>query len=127
MKGDLAKKRGKGGYGMKKVLVVDDSTTIRKLFQIIFKKRSEEIDFAEDGERGISKIKEFSPDIIFLDANMPGKSGWEVLEYVKKKYPNIYVILMTAEEEVKSSTSPDKILRKPFQMGDVRTILDTLL
>ncbi len=112
---------------MKKILIADDSPTIRKLFQFVFRKREEEVEFAENGKECIEKLEEFSPDILFLDANMPEKSGWEVLEYVKEKYPNIYVILMTAEEDKKAPVSPDALLQKPFQIGDIVKTLNSIV
>ncbi len=112
---------------MKKVLVADDSSTIRKLFQLVLRKVECEAEFSEDGEGAIRKIKDFQPDILFLDANMPGKSGWDVLKYVKENFPGIFVILMTAEEELPEDIGFDKILKKPFQMTDILSILEKLI
>ncbi len=108
---------------MKKILVADDSGTIRKLFEVVFRKMGKEVDFAEDGESCLVKLKEINPDVLFLDANMPGKTGWEILDYVKKEHPNIYVVLMTADEDIQSFYKPDMFLEKPFNIND---IIDTI-
>ncbi len=111
---------------MKKILVADDSGTIRRLFQIVFRKMGKEVDFAEDGESCLIKIKEIEPDILFLDANMPGKSGWEILDYVKKEYPDMYVILMTADEKGDSPQRPNMFLKKPFSIDDVIDVIKSI-
>ncbi len=111
---------------MRKILVADDSGTIRKLFQIIFRKIGKEVYFAEDGESCLVKIGEINPDILFLDANMPGKSGWEILSYVKREYPNMYVILMTADEKSDNPQRPDMFLKKPFNINDIINVIKSI-
>lgn len=111
---------------MKKILIVDDSPTIHKIFMMVLRKFNYEFDFAKDGKEGLEKIEKNPPDILFLDANMPEVNGWEVLSKVKKDYHNIYVIFMTAEEDITTPYAPDKILQKPFQMNDILRILGEL-
>ncbi len=112
---------------MKKILVADDSGTIRKLFQMVLKKFECEYEFALDGEDALEKLKSFHPDILFLDANMPEKTGWEVLEEVKKTFPDIYVILMTADDDNQSNVEPDAQMKKPFSIQDLSGILNRIL
>ena len=112
---------------MKKVLVADDSGTIRKLFQMVLRKFDCEYELASDGEDALEKLKSFHPDILFLDANMPGKTGWEVLEEVKKTFPDIYVILMTADDEDYNSIEPDSRMKKPFSIQDLSGFLNRIL
>ena len=110
----------------KKILVIDDSSTIRRFFEIVLKKTEYEFDFAENGVKGIDKIKNFLPDVIFLDANMPELDGWEVLKYIRNNNPQIYVVMMTADEEIPDTVKLNSILKKPFQMSDLNNIISQL-
>ncbi len=71
----------------KKVLVVDDESTVRGLLKIVLTKAGFEIDFAEDGIQAIEKIRSFNPDVVILDTNMPNKNGIEVCAETKAANP----------------------------------------
>ncbi len=111
----------------KKVFVADDSSTIRKLFQMVLKKFNCEYKIASDGEDALKKLESFRPDIFFLDANMPGKTGWEILEEIKKTFPDSYTILMTADDDEQSDINPDLLIKKPFSIQDLTMILSRIL
>lgn len=68
---------------MAKVLVVDDSSTERKILVSYLEEIGVSIATAESGEEGITKIAEFKPDLIILDVVLPGKSGFEVCREIK--------------------------------------------
>lgn len=64
---------------MKKILVVDDSATSRLLFKLHFPKDyPATIDEANSYDSALVRAREFQPDIIFLDYNMPGRNGIDV-------------------------------------------------
>jgi CheY-like chemotaxis protein len=71
----------------KKILVVDDENTVRSLLKIVLSKAGFELDFAEDGQEAIDKIKSFDPDVVILDTNMPNKNGIEVCTEAKAANP----------------------------------------
>lgn len=58
-----------------KVLIVDDSALMRKLFTQLFEKEGFIVQVARNGEEALTKAVEFEPDCITLDINMPG-NGW---------------------------------------------------
>lgn len=81
-----------------KTIVIDDERLAREELKSMLSEFNEieVIDEARNGEEGIEKIKEFQPDLIFLDVSMPGMTGFEML----KKLEEIpHVIFVTAYDE----------------------------
>lgn len=86
-----------------KFLVVDDEKDVEMLFRQKFRKEIRngmlELDFAFSGDEAIEILKSNDPPevvYIFSDINMPGMSGLELLEKVKKEFPNIKVSMISA-------------------------------
>lgn len=78
----------------KKVIVVDDVEFIRdSLKKILSENGCEVIGEAAEGKELLNMLKNNKADIVILDINMPGMNGMDALEYVKKDYPNIKVIM----------------------------------
>jgi CheY-like chemotaxis protein len=67
-----------------RVLIIDDDKFIRVVYKSGFVHEGIEVDLAQDGEEGIEKARESSPDIILLDIILPNKDGFEFLEEAKK-------------------------------------------
>ena len=67
-----------------KVLVVDDSALMRKLFTQVFTARGYQVDSARDGEEALTKSAAFKPDVITLDINMPVMDGLTCLSLLRK-------------------------------------------
>ena len=63
--------------GPKKVLVIDDSNTIRRSAEIFLKQGGYEVVLAEDGFDALSKVNDHSPDVIFGDIVMPRLDGYQ--------------------------------------------------
>ncbi len=85
-----------------KILVVDDSGTMRMMFkQILNKAGFENIVMAIDGNDGIKKVKEENPDLILSDWNMPNKDGLQFLKWLRNhdEYKGIPFIMATAQSD----------------------------
>ncbi|WP_213804441.1 response regulator [Granulicella sp. dw_53] len=76
----------------RKLLIVDDEPATRKLLSQIFTELGHNVRCAEDGFSALEMIREFTPDIILSDLNMPGMSGFELLSVIRRRLPAIYVI-----------------------------------
>ncbi|MBW2609755.1 MAG: response regulator [Deltaproteobacteria bacterium] len=85
-----------------KVLMVDDEVQFRTTTKKLLKKRGFEIVLAENGEEAIEKLKE-GPDVVILDIKMPGMDGHQVLEEIKKRFPELPVIMLTGHGAMPSA------------------------
>src|SRR6476646_8129563 len=75
-----------------RVLVVDDDESVREVFALLLRKEGYEVTAAENGFDGLLKLKQFIPDVIISDLNMPKMSGFEFLSVVRRRFPKISVI-----------------------------------
>ncbi len=67
----------------RKILVVDDSATVRKLISSKLEKSGHEVQCAIDGIEALEKINEVVPDLILLDINMPRMDGYQVCKLIR--------------------------------------------
>lgn len=104
----------------KKIIVVDDDKNTRLLIEnILTKTRLYEVTQAGNGEACLRKLNERGVDLILLDLQMPGIDGIETLKRIKKQYPYIPVIIMTAHGTIEKAVHSMKLgsydfLTKPF-------------
>lgn len=82
----------------KKIMIVDDSRTIRQQVSFTLTKGGYEVIEAGDGLEGIAKLKE-NPDtaLIVSDVNMPNMNGLEMVETLKKEGCTVPIIMLTTE------------------------------
>jgi len=103
-----------------KALLVDDEvefvTTLAERLQI----RGIQAQTATDGQEALSMIDAEKPQVVVLDIMMPGISGLEVLDYIKKNYPNIEVILLTGRGSTKEGIEGMRLGAFDFLMKPVR-------
>jgi len=78
-----------------KVLIVDDEKDFANTLAQRLKMRNLKVSTAYDGEEALTRLKEDEPDVVVLDLRMPGMHGMEVLQEMRKGYPDIQVIVLT--------------------------------
>jgi two-component system NtrC family sensor kinase len=83
-----------------KIVLIDDEEDIREVMTIALQDAGYIVESAADGETGLQLCKAISPQIVISDIRMPGIDGLQVLEAIKKKYPDIEVIVATAFGEI---------------------------
>ena len=110
------------------ILVIDDEESMRDSCSQTLTKGGFRAETAEDGSIGLEKVKETKPDLILIDLKMPGISGMEVLEKVKKIDPNIISVVITGYATVESAVEAMKrgaydFLPKPFTPEELRIII----
>ncbi|MBV7433484.1 response regulator [Cardiobacteriaceae bacterium TAE3-ERU3] len=110
----------------KKVLVVDDSTTIRRTAESMLGKEGYVVETASDGFQALAKIVEFKPDIIFLDIMMPRLDGYQVCSIVKSnpEYKHIPVLLLTSKDSIFDQAKgriagSEYFMTKPFSRDEL--------
>jgi DNA-binding response OmpR family regulator len=115
-----------------KVLLVDDEkeyiTTLGERMQM----RGLDPEFAFSGEQAL-KILEYSlPDVIVLDLKMPGIDGLEVLRRVKKRWPQVQVIILTGHGSERDESAARRLgafdhLQKPVDINDLVRVMELAL
>lgn len=83
-----------------KVLVIDDSNTIRRSAEIFLKQGGCEVFLAEDGFDALSKINDYKPNLIFCDILMPKLDGYQTCTIIKRnpKFTDTPVIMLSSKD-----------------------------
>ncbi|HZJ57708.1 MAG TPA: response regulator transcription factor [Clostridia bacterium] len=82
----------------RKVLIVDDESSIRSFIRVGFERSNFIIIEAETGEDGIELAREHMPDIVILDIMLPGMDGFEVCIALRSEFPDMGIIMLTARD-----------------------------
>lgn len=83
-----------------KIVIIDDEEDIREVIKIALEDKGYTVATAQDGEAGILQCEKMSPQIVITDIRMPKMNGIQVLDSLKKKDPDIEVIVVTAFGEM---------------------------
>lgn len=111
-------------------LVVDDDVLTRKLMTRIIERLGHKVSTAEDGEAALQAIRERDKtfDVVFLDNQMPRKSGVEVVQELREMGSDLFVVGCTGnalreDQDEYLAAGADEILAKPVHQGDVVEML----
>ena len=85
-----------------KVLVIDDSNTIRRSAEIFLKPGGHEVLLAEDGFDALSKVNDYLPDLIFCDILMPRLDGYQTCAIIKRnaRFSGVPVVMLSSKDGV---------------------------
>lgn len=85
-----------------KILVVDDSNTIRRSAEIFLKTGKYEVVLAEDGFDALAKVSDYHPDLIFCDILMPRLDGYQTCAIIKRnaRFANVPVVMLSSKDGV---------------------------
>ena len=104
-----------------KVLVVDDSNTIRRSAEIFLKQGGHEVLLADDGFDALAKINDYQPDLVFCDILMPRLDGYQTCAIIKRnvRFANIPVVMLSSKDGVFDKArgrmvGSQEYLTKPF-------------
>lgn len=119
----------------KSILIVDDDRDILTAIEAAFKAVGADVITAMDGNSATDLAQEKSPDLMILDAMLPQRSGFLVLEKLKAKKPRgskPYVIMITANTGKRhhawaESLGADDYINKPFRMEKLMQSAESLL
>ncbi|MBE5880543.1 MAG: response regulator [Lachnospiraceae bacterium] len=118
---------------MSKVLIVDDSRTSRKILKGILEGAGHEVvGEAVDGQDGVEKYKELSPEVVTLDITMPVLDGLGSLAEIKKADPNARVIMVTAAGQQTKMVEAIKLgaaefITKPFEPDLILAMIEKVM
>ncbi len=119
---------------MKKILVIDDSKTIRLMMEAGLTKEGYEVITAIDGEDGLIKAFTENPNLIVLDVMMPKLNGFQVCRKIKRDERTLHipVLILTAQDQKEEilegfNAGADEYLCKPFKFDELLRQVKTLL
>ena len=107
--------------GARKILVVDDDPDVRMATRDFLTSKGHEVTLAADGVQALELLATVNPDVVLLDVAMPEMDGMETLRRIVAGYPNLPVIMVTANADIEITS---KVLRlgaadyvpKPFDL-----------
>ncbi len=111
-----------------KVMVIDDSNTIRRSAEIFLNQAGCEVILAQDGFDALSKITDHDPDVVFVDIMMPRLDGYQTCSLIKRnaKYRTTPVIMLSSKDGLFDRArgrmvGSDEYLTKPFTKDTLLT------
>jgi CheY-like chemotaxis protein len=113
---------------MKKILVVDDDPDILQLLKAVLEAYRFTVELASNGQEAIQRVRAAAPDGIFLDLRMPVMDGFEALDILRREYPDVPIIVITASHtgdivQRTRARGAHGCLLKPFDPRELRAIL----
>ena len=116
---------------MRKILVVDDDLGARESLKAIFSTKFT-VRLAVDAEQALARLDKDNFDLVLLDVIMPGKSGVELLGDIKKMYPELPIIMVSASTGVHSVVEAIKqgavdYITKPYDVDEIRFTVDRVM
>ncbi len=104
-----------------KVMVIDDSNTIRRSAEIFLSQAGCEVILAQDGFEALAKIADHQPDVVFVDIMMPRLDGYQTCSLIKRnaRYRSTPVIMLSSKDGLFDRArgrmvGSDEYLTKPF-------------
>jgi two-component system response regulator MprA len=115
-----------------KVLVVDDDRALRDALRRTLSLAGYDVELAENGQHGLSRVAAASPDAVVLDVGMPGIDGLEVCRTLREAGNRVPILMLTARDAVADridglDAGADDYLVKPFDVGELQARLRALL
>lgn len=116
---------------MTKILLVEDEVSIRKFIKINLEREGFEVLEAGSGEEGLEIAEREKPAIVLLDIMLPGMDGFEVCDKLRKSFPHLGIIMLTAKAEdydkiMGLQSGTDDYLTKPFNPTELTLRIKSL-
>jgi type II secretory ATPase GspE/PulE/Tfp pilus assembly ATPase PilB-like protein len=125
---------GPHGLPARKVLLVDDEDSLRRVLKDLLEREGYEVSEARDGVQALDQVDRVGPDIIVLDLNMPGLDGYGVLSHLRSRpaTADIPVLVLTAKSDEDNEVrvfelGADDFLTKPFRARALSARLEAVL
>ena len=115
-----------------RILLVDDEKNIRLTVSRALGPLEMPVETASNGEEALQKLEEEGFSLLLLDLKMPGMDGMDVLERVRRRWPSLLVVILTAHGNIDIAVEAMKIgaadfIQKPFGPGEIRDLATRVL
>lgn len=109
---------------MNRILVAEDDATIREGIQTFLTENNYIVDAVEDGAAALDVVRRRLPDLVILDLGLPKITGESVCQEIKKQFPDLPVIILTAKNQTADVVSgfklgADDYIGKPFELEEL--------
>jgi CheY-like chemotaxis protein len=115
---------------MTRILLADDSPHAQRMGERILREEGYEVVTVTDGQTAMMRLADVDPDVVFADASLPRKSGYDICREIKSRPRHSHVrVVLTAgllesfDEAQASAVKCDAVLKKPFEAS---VMLDTV-
>ena len=113
----------------RKVLLIDDDASLRRVTEYSLQSAGFHVISAADGKQGLAAFQEDHPEVVITDIQMPGMSGYEVLQQIMTQRPETLVIVVTAYSSVEKAVDAMKqgaydYLSKPFSRDELVLVVN---
>ncbi len=107
-----------------KLLIIEDEASLQELMTLTLKKEGYIVENAMDYADAMDKLGGYSYDCVLLDINLPGGSGLDILEHIKKSCSQLNVIIISARDSIDDKVrglelGADDYLAKPFHLAEL--------
>ncbi len=111
-----------------KVLLVDDEIDFTKVLSQRLEARGLDVEIAENGIQALDKIGQVNYDIILLDLQMPEMDGMETLKRLREERPELQVVLLTGQGDLKSGVEAMKLGASDFleKPADIKELMEKI-
>ena len=94
---------------MKSILIIDDEREICESIKMILEYEDYHVEYTIDSNIGLEKLENFSYDTLLLDIQMPGKNGFEILNWLKEHNIDITVVMISAFSSLENAVKAAKL------------------
>ena len=113
----------------KSVLIIDDDDSLRRVMEYTLDEAGFKVITASNGTEGLKRFVEEQPPVVLTDIQMPGMSGYEVLQSIRSSNPEVRVIIVTAFGTVEQAVDAMKdgafdYLTKPFGRDELSMVVN---
>ncbi|HVW87588.1 MAG TPA: response regulator, partial [Bryobacteraceae bacterium] len=114
------------------ILVVDDEDHLRRVVQVQLQQQGHEVDTAPNGAQALEMLQKSAYHLVLADMRMPGMSGLELLQQIRKEYPETFVIILTAYGTIETAVEAMRAgaynyITKPVHPDELRLVVDRAL
>lgn len=124
----------RAGHSVRRIVVVDDEPSVGVAVRDLLVPDGFEVDTPLDPQAALPELLRSAPDLVILDVNMPGMSGWELCSLLRRQSTTrtVPVLFLTGRQEVRDRITAMQVggsdyLSKPFGADELRRKVRSLL
>ena len=105
------------------ILIVDDENQLRLSLSLILQKENYRVDTAANAEDALDRLHSHEYDLMFLDLNLPGMSGIDLLVEIHRQVPHMPVLILTAHAALESAIQAVRLGARDYLIKPIEPVL----